>query len=135
MMQPQAEIAMDDPEWLRIRKRQQGHRAHEELTERDSRRGTNRNMYLLNDRVFFASPPQTVKGIVGYIHGPDNWANPKPVNVTVQTRDGTQSFPRHEHKRHVEMTQESQKYKKRMAIAKRRRKAKQQVRKRQRCKK
>lgn len=141
-MRPRAAIAQEDkPDWLIVRERQQGHKAHEELTEKDSRRGTNRNMYLLNDRVFFASPPQTIKGIVGYIHGPTaidpvpHWANPKPAGVTVMTRKGVRNMGRQDHKYHTEMIHESKRYKKRHDTAKRRRKAKQQVRKRQRCSK
>jgi hypothetical protein len=41
-------------------------RAFERLADRDSRRGTNRNAYLLLARRFAITPAWRVKGIVGY---------------------------------------------------------------------
>ena len=54
------------PAWQIARERQQDTPAHQKLVERDAKRGTNRDMYLLNDRIFQATHNYKIKGVVGY---------------------------------------------------------------------
>jgi hypothetical protein len=93
--------------YLERREKAMKQSGHLLLTERDAKRGTLRNVRLLNDRLFVSSPNHKCKGIIGYtgMRQRDQWVQTKAGmvdrsahRVVVQERDQEIKFSRRRRK-------------------------------------
>jgi hypothetical protein len=115
---------VERPGWLKARERQQETDAHQALVKRDVKCGSNRDQYLLMDRIYQFTPGYTVKGITGYSR------QEKPDVLVILTKKGERRINRLYHKGMIEERDENIRLKRRARRNRAERSARQAARRR-----